>query len=300
MKIKPWYFQPEVDGTSPCARCPNSLECVSCSAIVPSYNRNYRKSAPDLRKWWAARVKHMKQPETEAMRRGREIHEVLASERHVTEDLNEVFAALGEVGRTVLWTARLCSCADGIRGQPDWVESTRTAPDRIYHKVVEAKSHPDPHRKYFPQGCAYALVLSNPRMIANGLYFYDYIPGKQTINIDVDFDLFYYSSGKAKSYHFVRDWKFMQGAGYVFGVKRLIKKFSGLTRVKEISSIPRCGFCLPIDSKKSSVYGGPKRAEDLCHVWPLCRADLLVNVSSKQYKLGRWVRKAKAPPQRNA
>jgi len=281
--------------------CASARECIACSRIVPSYNDDYRKSALDLRKWWAERVKRLRAPENEWMRRGKEIHEQLCREQGVTEDLREVFNALGVVGRTVLWSARLCSRADGIRGQPDWVESTRVAPDRIYHLVVEAKSHPHPHKKYFPQAVSYSLMMSNPRVIANGLYFYDHIPTDRNFNVDVDVELYFYHTGRRKHYDFVRDWSFItsdgngrQGAEYVFGVKRLIKKFSGITRIKDIRDIPPCGYCLPLASRQSAVNGGPENPEKLCHVWPLCREDLLAE-TTEQKRLGRWVRRRPEP-----
>jgi len=301
------YYQPEVDGESPCVWCPNARECVSFSALVPSYNKDYHKSAPDLRKWWAGRVKRMHPPENEAMREGKRIHEELAKERGVVvcerpEDLSEVFKALGEVGKTVRWTARLCSRAESVRGQPDCIVSTRVAPDRIYHRVIEDKSFWHPHKKYFSQAASEALVLSDPKMIANGLYFKDHIPADGPVNIDVDFELHFYATGKTKSYQFVRDGKFIKtgeggiepGAEYIFGIKRLIKKFSGLTRVKDIADIPRCGYCPCVDSNESAVNGGLRNPADMCHVWPLCKDDLLAPKAPKQRKLGRWVRKSPA------
>jgi len=307
------FYQPEIDGESPCAMCPIGRECVACARITPTYNKDYNKAALELRKWWAERVKRMKQPENKFMRAGKEAHERLDVEHGVVHDLDKVFEALRNVGGTIRWSARLCSRLDGIRGQPDMVESTRVAPDKIYHKIIEWKSHPSRHRKYFPQAVAYALIMSYPRVIADGLYFYDHISPTQSFSVDIDFEFRYYETGYTRSYQFVRDNKFIAtgedgfwpdgrpyGAEYVFGVKRLIKKFSGLTRVKQIRDISRCGFCEPLDNPKSVINGGDARGEDLCHVWPLCRDDLLLSKRTTQGKLGRWVRRkparAKLPP----
>lgn len=302
------FYQPEVNGASPCATCPNLGECIAASYLIPSYNRDYHKAALDLRRWWAIHVRHMKQPETEWMRQGKEAHARLTDEHGVTEDLGRVFEALGKVGGTVRWSARVCSRSNGIRGQPDMVESTRVSADRIHHRIVEWKPHPARHRKYFPQAVAYSIIMSDPRMIANGQYFYDKIPAEQNVNVDIDFEFYFYETKRSREYKFVRDWKFIStgedghwpdgtpyGAEFVFGVKRLIKKFSGLTRVKHVSDIPRCGFCYPMDSPESVINGGKKRPEDLCFVWPLCRNDLL-NRNSKQHKLGRWIRRRPHAP----
>lgn len=297
------FYQPEADAASPCSMCVNQRECIAASYLIPSYNKNYHKAALDLRKWWASHVKHLKQPETEPMRQGKERHAQLTEEHNVTKNLTEVFEALEKVGQTIRWSARVCSRSNGIRGQPDMIESTRVSADRIHHKIVEWKSHPSRHRKYFPQAVVYSLILSDPRMIANGLYFYDHVPTDQNINVDIDFDFYFYGNNQTRSYQFVRSWKFVgkgedghwpdgteYGAEFVFGVKRQIKKFSGLSRVKNISDIPRCGYCPCVDSSWSAINGGDKRPEDLCFMWPLCRTDLLSN-NSKQHKLGRWIRK---------
>lgn len=297
------YYQPVVDEKSPCVYCPNRRECIACSYLAPSYNQNRKKSALNLRKWWASHVKRMKQPETDAMRRGSEIHERLNREHGVTRNLDEVFEALSRPGGSIKWSARLCSRLDGIRGQPDWVESTRVALDRITHQIVEWKSHPPQHRKPFSQAVGYALILSYPRMIADGIYFYDHISTKQSFSVDIDFEFRFYDFGTPWSHKFVRDWKFIQqgedgswpdgtpyGAEFVFGVKRSIKKFSGLGRVRNISEIPRCGYCPPLDSPKSTLNGGTEQPDDLCFVWNLCRSDLLAP-KTKQRRLTSMYRK---------
>jgi hypothetical protein len=242
------------------------------------------------------------------MRRGKEAHERAQREAGVTHDLDEVFDALSRVGGRVVWTSRLCTRYLGIRGEPDIIETSRPAPDRIYLRVTELKSHPNRRRSYWNQAVAYALMLSYRQLITDGRVFYDELPVDRSFSVDVDFKFRYYDDPRyvPKTFPLIRDWKFVGkgeggfhpdgtpiGAEYVWGLKRTRRKFSGLLNVRRIEDIAQCPRCPPIDSRQSTLNGGKVQPSELCWGWPYCRDDLLAP-QTKQIKLGRWVRRRKS------
>lgn len=293
------FFMPEVDGVSPCAYCVHARNCIPASALVPSYWRSKRDARPDLRKWWLVHRKRVRPKETEQMRRGLERHRELTSD--VTENLEEVFEELGRVGGSIKWTARVCSPAEGIRGMPDWIESRRVDEDRVYHHVVELKAAPTAHRKYFVQACAYGMILGYRFMLANSLHFYERLAVDRGLRVDVDFEVRYYDRGNSVRYSLVRNWRYVhgspEGAEFVFGVRKIRKRFLGLERVRDISEIPRCGYCPPWDRPESALNGGPVNPAELCEFWEWCRDDLWRQRNAprvRQRTLKRWVRPAKS------
>jgi len=291
------HYQPEIDGESPCVRCPHDTpagcECIAAGALCTVRGR---KSGPELRKWWLTHVRGVRVPETDIMIAGREAHERIQREAGVTRDLGEVFDAMSRVGESATWTARLCSRYLGIRGEPDVIRTQRLTPDKIRHLVTEIKGSPNARRSYFFQVIAYALMLSYRQLTTNGIQFYDELPLDRSFSVDVDFQFRYYRQPdyKQPAQPLIRDWKFVGNRGFIWGLKRTRRKFSGLLNVKQVSEIERCAYCPSMDSKASTLNGGKTQPSELCYFWSHCRDDLLAP-RSKQLKLGRWVRR---PPRR--
>lgn len=302
------YFMPRgPNGKSACEGCvhlaPAGDECISCTSLVSTYNKDKNKASPNLRIWWLTRIKHEKYPETEAMRRGKETHKEYMKKLHVGT-VSKALKDLQEVGKTVRWSSKICSRYMGIRGEPDFVESTRLSDTRLRHVIVELKSFWPRHRKIFIQGASYGLILSYRQMLTDGLPFYDLLK-IENLRVDIDFEFRFYTSGEPIKFQLTRDWKFITqgedgfrpdgtpyGAEFIYGIKAIRQKFSGLRSVKFISDIPACGYCPPLHDLRSSLRDGAMLPEQLCAFWKFCSSDLLATFGQKQTKLGQFGIKA--------